>query len=291
MKVLVTGAHGQLGRALQAFRPAGVTIVALARNDLDIGDEAAVMALVAAQAPDLIVNAAAYTAVDRAEGEAALARRINGDAPGYLARAATAARARFVHVSTDFVFDGTASSPIAPDTLVAPLGVYGASKAAGEAAVLAEPGTLVVRTAWVYGAGGKNFVATMLRLARAGNPVRVVADQIGTPTHAAGLARAIWALAAAGATGVHHWTDAGVASWYDLAQAAIDEAAAIGVLTRPPPVVPIATADFPTPAARPAYSVLDKTATWALLGAPARHWRDELRDMLQEEAAQMTVLA
>lgn len=284
MKVLVTGARGQLGRALAASLPAGATLVALARGDLDIGDEAAVAARVAAEVPDLVINAAAYTAVDKAESEEPQAQAINGDAPGHLARAARDAGARFVHVSTDFVFDGTASSPIAPDAPLAPLGVYGATKAAGEAAALAVPGTLVVRTAWVYGAGGKNFVATMLRLARAGNPIRVVADQVGTPTHAASLARAIWALADARATGIHHWTDAGVASWYDLAHAAIDEAAATGMIARAVPVIPIDTADYPTPAARPAYSVLDKRATWALLGGPARHWRDELRDMLREEA-------
>lgn len=284
MKALVTGANGQLGRALAASLPAGMTHVALAHADLDIGDPGAVMTRVVAEAPDLVINAAAYTAVDRAESEEALASRINGDAPGYLARAAQAAGARFVHVSTDFVFDGRASSPIMPDAPLAPLGVYGATKAAGEGAALAISGALVVRTAWVYGAGGKNFVTTMLRLARAGNPIRVVADQVGTPTHAVSLARAIWALVDAGAKGLHHWTDAGVASWYDFAQAAIEEGAAAGIIQHAVPVLPIAAADYPTPAARPAYSVLDKRATWNLLGAPARHWREELRDMLQQEA-------
>ena len=136
-----------------------------------------------------------------------------------------------------------------------------------------------MRTAWVYAAQGNNFVHTMLRLMRERPEVRVVADQIGTPTHAAGLAAAIWALVGANATGIHHWTDAGVASWYDFAVAIEEEASAIGLLTRAVPVVPIRTADYPTPAQRPAYGVLDKTATWAIAG-PARHWRAELRDCL-----------
>jgi len=284
VKTLVTGAAGQLGRALAASAPGDGECVALDRAALDLQDTAAIVRTVAALRPTHIINAAAYTAVDKAESDADVAFAINRDAARALAQAATDIGAHFTHVSTDFVFDGSASSPIAPDAAIRPLGVYGASKAAGEEAVRGVGPALVVRTAWVYGAHGKNFVATMLRLARGGNPIRVVADQVGTPTHARSLARALWTLARTGTVGTHHFTDAGVASWYDLAVAAIEEACAIGLIDRVVPVVPIATRDYPTPAVRPPYAVLDKTATWALLGAPARHWRDELRDMVRQEA-------
>lgn len=283
MKVLITGAAGQLGRALQASAPAHADVVALDRQALDIADEAAVVALFDETEPDLVINAAAYTAVDRAEGDSAEAYRINAQGPGALATAAAVQRARFIHVSTDFVFDGASGTPYAPDHPTAPLGVYGASKLAGEQAVLvAHPEALIVRTAWVYGVTGGNFVRTMLRLMAEREEVRVVADQIGTPTYATGLAQALWALDAAGATGVHHWTDSGAASWYDFAIAIQEEAFAIGLLARKVPVLPIATSDYPTPAARPSYSVLDKRSAAALVGGPAPHWRIHLRDMLGE---------
>lgn len=281
MKAIITGAGGQLGRALQATAPAHADVVALDHAGLDIGDEDAVTALVDELAPDLIINAAAYTAVDRAESDADAAFRINAQAPGFLAAAAAVQQARFIHVSTDFVFDGTRGAPYAPEHPTAPLGVYGASKLRGEEAVrAAHPHALIVRTAWVYGTSGNNFVRTMLRLMAERDEVRVVADQIGTPTFADGLARALWTLDAKRASGTLHWTDSGAASWYDFAVAIQEEALAIGLLTRAVPVVPIATSDYPTPARRPSYSVLDKTSTTALTGAPAPHWRKHLRDML-----------
>jgi dTDP-4-dehydrorhamnose reductase len=281
MKVLITGAGGQLGQALQATAPADTQLVPLDRVALDIGDAAAVAALVRTEQPDLLINAAAYTAVDKAESDATSAGSINGDAPGHLATACAAIGARFIHVSTDFVFDGASGIPYAPDHPTAPLGVYGATKLAGEQAVqAAHPQALIVRTAWVYGVTGANFVRTMLRLMAERDEVRVVADQIGTPTFADGLARALWALDAAGARGIHHWTDSGAASWYDFAVAIQEEALATGLLSRAVPVIPIATSDYPTPARRPSYSVLDKRAAVALLGAPAPHWRVHLRDML-----------
>jgi dTDP-4-dehydrorhamnose reductase len=290
VKVLVTGAAGQLGRALLATAPTGPDVLGLTRAELDLSDTAAIAALVAREKPGLIINAAAYTAVDRAESDADAAYAVNRDAAGALASAAASAGARLVHVSTDFVFDGQASTPYAPDAPTAPLGVYGASKLAGEKAVRAAlTGALIVRTAWVYAADGQNFVRTMLRLMGERDEVRVVADQIGTPTHARSLARAIWTLSAVsaagtGVLGTYHWTDAGVASWYDLAVAIQEEALGLGLLTRAVPVRPIATSDYPTPAQRPAYSVLDKRSTWALAGE-ARHWRAELRDCLSEMKA------
>jgi dTDP-4-dehydrorhamnose reductase len=281
MKVLIAGAGGQLGQALQASAPAGATLVPMDRAALDIGDAAVVASAIGQAAPALVVNAAAYTAVDRAESERDLAWRINADGPANLAAAAAANGARFIHVSTDFVFDGSSGTPYRPDHPTAPLGVYGESKLVGEqAARAAHPQALIVRTAWVYGVTGHNFVRTMLRLMAERDEVRVVADQIGTPTFAGGLAEALWALDAAGATGLHHWTDSGAASWYDFAVAIQEEALAIGLLTRQAPVVPIATADYPTPARRPSYSVLDKSSAVALVGAPAPHWRVRLREML-----------
>ncbi|MGC6401625.1 dTDP-4-dehydrorhamnose reductase [Sphingomonas sp. FW199] len=281
MKALITGAGGQLGRALIANAPQGVEAIGVDRASLDISDGAAVATFVTTQRPTVILNAAAYTAVDRAESEVAQAMAINGEAVGHLADAARAVGARLVHVSTDFVFDGTASSPYSPDAPHAPLSAYGRTKLAGEIAA-ARADALIVRTAWVYGATGHNFVHTMLRLMRERDQVNVVTDQIGTPSHAPGIAAALWDLAAAGATGVYHYTDSGVASWYDFAVAIQEEALAIGLLDRAVPVHPIPTTAFPTPARRPAYSVLDKEATWAALGRRAPHWRVNLRSMLKE---------
>lgn len=285
MRLLVAGSGGQLGRALAALAGPEVTVVAPPEAEFDVTDRAAIARIVAQTAPDVLVNAAAYTAVDRAESEPERAMLLNGHAPGWMAEAARMAEAGFVHVSTDFVFDGSRSTPYPPDAPPAPLGVYGATKRAGEEAVLAaHPDALVVRTAWVHAAQGQNFVRTMLGLMAERDEVRVVSDQVGSPTHAASLARAIVALVRAGAAGLHHWTDAGLASWYDFAVAIMEEARARGLLARAVPVVPIRTEDYPTPARRPAYSVLDCSATRALVGRPA-HWRDELRCVLDQIAA------
>jgi dTDP-4-dehydrorhamnose reductase len=280
MKVLITGANGQLGQALQATAPVNVSIIAAGSAELDIGDAAAVEALLLAERPDAIFNAAAYTAVDKAESDEALAVRTNAEGVANLARAAGAIGARLVHVSTDFVFDGQSGIPYTPDAPTAPLGVYGRTKLQGELA--AGPDALIVRTAWVYGSRGGNFVRTMLRLMAERDEVRVVADQIGTPTFAGSLADALWRLHAAGAKGLFHYTDSGAASWYDFAVAIQEEALAIGLLTRAVPVLPIATSAYPTHAARPHYSVLDKSATFALLGGAAPHWRVNLRKMLKD---------
>ncbi len=281
MKVLITGATGQVGRALLSTAPAGAAITATGSAALDIGDTDAVARCVQSIGPDLIINAAAYTAVDRAETEEAAAHRVNAQAVGTLAACARGMGARLVHISTDFVFDGRQTTPYAPGDAPNPLGAYGRTKLAGEAA--AGDDALIVRTAWVYAASGANFVATMLRLMAERDTVRVVADQIGTPSWATGLARALWSLAAdQGRTGIYHYTDSGVASWYDFAVAIQEEALANGLLARAVPIIPIATADYPTAARRPAYSVLDTRTTIAALGAPPPHWRTQLRHMLHE---------
>ena len=286
MRVLVTGSTGQLGRELLRLAPAGVTVLAPARDALDMAG-ARVEESVVAAAPALILNAAAYTAVDRAESEREAAFAVNAEAPAALARAASRLGARLLHVSTDFVFDGAASRPYLPEAPMAPLGAYAESKAEGERQVCAIlPDAVVLRTAWVYAAHGANFARTMLRLMRERERIGVVADQIGTPTWARGLATAAWELALAGdARGIWHWTDLGVASWYDFAVAIREEALSRGLLLRAAQVDPIRTEDYPTPARRPHYSVLDKSATLARLRAPRCHWREALRGMLDELAA------
>jgi dTDP-4-dehydrorhamnose reductase len=280
VKALIVGAGGQLGRALSATAPAGAVISSYGADRLDITDSREVAATVAAARPSLIFNAAAYTAVDQAESESDAAYAVNTVAVGNLADAARRAGAKLVHVSTDFVFDGRSGTPYAPDAPTAPLSVYGRTKLDGER--LAGDDALIVRTAWIYGVEGRNFVHTMVRMMREKAQVRVVADQIGSPTWVPGLARALWAMAARDARGIYHYTDSGVASWYDFAVAIQEEALAIGLLDRTVPIIPITTADFPTPARRPPYSVLDKTRTWALLGEAAPHWRAQLRVMLNE---------
>jgi dTDP-4-dehydrorhamnose reductase len=280
MRVLVAGSGGQLGRALAASAPAGVTLIAPPEAEFDIGNAGQVVAVVADAKPDLLINTAAWTAVDKAEAEEAAALLVNSTAVGHLAAAAATTGARFVQISTDYVFDGQACQPYRPDTPPAPASAYGRTKLAGEQAAAAHhPAPLIIRTAWVYAAQGNNFVRTMLRLMAQRDEVRVVADQVGTPTHALSLARAIWALQ--GHSGVFHWTDAGITSWYDFAVAIQDEALRMGLLTRHVPIIPIATADYPTTARRPAWSVLDKGSSWAITG-PARHWRHELIDCLKD---------
>lgn len=283
MRALILGAGGQVGRALLAAAPEGTEAVPLSRADCDVGDEAAVRTAVRAVRPDLVFNAAAFTAVDKAESEPDAARRLNAEAPGVIAAAARESGARTVHVSTDFVFGGPGERQRRPEDPTRPEGVYAQTKLDGEAAVrIADPAALVVRTAWVYAPTGTNFVNTMLRLMAERDEVRVVADQIGTPTWAPSLAAALWRLAELRASGIHHFTDAGIASWYDFAVAIAEEARAMGLIEAPARIVPIATADYPTPARRPAFSVLDKSETWALLGRPAPHWRVNLRANLQE---------
>lgn len=280
MKALILGSKGQLGRGLAATAPQGSQLLQHDVDTLDITDADAVGRAVKDAAPDIVLNAAAYTSVDRAEEEEALAQAVNGDAVGHIAQATRDAGARFVHVSTDFVFDGTASRPYAPDAAPFPISAYGRTKLAGER--LASNDALIVRTAWVYAPEGGNFVRTMLRLMGEREELGVVADQIGTPTYAPDLAAALWDLADKRVTGVHHYTDSGVASWYDFAVAIQEEALAIGLLTRAIPIAPIATSAYPTPAKRPHYSVLDKTSTIAALGRTPPHWRVNLRKMLNE---------
>lgn len=280
MIALITGAGGQLGRALLACAPEGIAVHALDRSQLDLSDTHAIAETVAQIDPDVIINAGAYTAVDKAETEVDLAMSINVAAVGALANAAQSVGAQLVHISTDFVFDGTSALPYAPDAAVAPLGVYGRSKLLGEAA--AGKDALIVRTAWLYDTHGNNFVRTMLRLMAEREEVRIVTDQIGSPTWAPSLANALWELHGKNARGIYHYTDCGIASWYDFGVAIQEEALALDLLNRAVPIIPIPTTDYPTPARRPACAVLDKQTTFARLGHTAPHWRTNLRKMLGE---------
>ncbi len=284
--VIVTGARSQVGVELLRTAPPEWHVLGFDADELDITDAPALEAAFERVRPALVINAAAYTAVDAAETDAAAAEAINARGAGLAAAAAAGVGARVIHLSTDFVFDGAQGAAYRPDDEARPLGVYGRTKLAGERAVLARnSAALVIRTAWVYASHGRNFVRSMLGQMRERDGLTVVADQVGTPTWARGLAQAIWRAAARpGLVGILHWTDAGVASWYDFAVAIRDEALPLGLLERAVPVQPIRTEEYPTAARRPAFSVLDKSATWSALGIEPVHWRANLRLMLRELA-------
>lgn len=284
MKVVITGADGQLGRELQRTASPAHDLVALTRGDLDLTDGDAVSSVIRALEPEAVINAAAYTAVDRAEEERDRAFAVNADGAGRLAEAAARAGAMMIHISTDFVFGESHGRPRLPSERPEPLGVYGASKLAGEAKVAAATGeaALILRTAWVYSRYGRNFVTAILERIRGGDAIGVVSDQVGSPTWARGLAQALWRALVLGLDGIHHWTDAGVASWYDFAVAIQDEALDLGLLEHSVQIRPLRSADYETAAPRPAFSVLDKTATWEALGVEPSSWRHALRVMLGE---------
>ncbi len=279
MRWLVTGAGGQVGSRLVDCL-AGADVLALSRADLDVRDADAIGTAIATHRPDVVVNTAAYTAVDRAEDEPDVARAVNVDGPRHLAAALARHGGRLIHLSTDYVFDGTATQPYEPDDPKGPLGVYGQTKLDGESSALAAlpERTHVVRTSWVYGGPGANFVDTMLDRAAGDGVVEVVVDQVGSPTSALELAEALVALGAATVpAAVLHFAGAGGVSRYEQAQAAFAEAGAD--VTR---VRAVRTASRPTAARRPAYSVLS-TASWTRLGLPAPSpWRDALRRHVAE---------
>jgi dTDP-4-dehydrorhamnose reductase len=287
VKLLVTGAGGQVGHELCCRRwPAEYSITALDHAALDIADPARVVAAVARERPDLVINAAAYTAVDRAESEPDAAWAANAAGPANLAAACRDAGIPLIHLSTDYVFDGSKAGPYREDDPVAPLGVYGASKEAGERAVRAALAAhVIMRTAWVYSAHGHNFVHTMLRLAAERPALRVVADQIGSPTSAGDVAGALAAMAARIAAGeprwgTYHFAGAGAVSWHGFAEAIFELAAPWR--GPPPTVAAIATADYPTPARRPRNSMLDCAKIGAACGITPRPWRAALAEVVQE---------
>jgi dTDP-4-dehydrorhamnose reductase len=292
VKVLLTGAAGQLGQALIQQRPPGIELLATSRSGegglvaLDLADADACRAFVLKHRPDWVLNGGAYTAVDRAESEPELAFAVNGTAPRAFAEALIESGGRLLQVSTDFVFNGNQGHPYRPEQPRDPLGVYGASKAAGEEAVeqlLAGDGRgLILRTSWVMGPVGRNFALTMLRLHREKPAIAVVADQVGCPTSTSTLAAACWrAIERQPQAQVLHWSDAGAASWYDVAVAIGELAVELGLLQQAADVRPITTADYPTPAQRPSYSLLECSQSRQLLVLEPLHWRQALRQLLE----------
>jgi dTDP-4-dehydrorhamnose reductase len=288
MRLLVAGREGQVARALAA-RFAGHALTALEPPALDLTDRASIEAAMAAASPELVVNAAAYTAVDRAEDDAALAEAVNRDGAANLAAAAAARGLPFIHFSTDYVFDGRKGAPYVETDAPSPLGVYGRSKEEGERAVLAaNPRSAILRTAWVCSPVGGNFVKTMLRLAAERDELRVVADQHGAPTFAADLAEAVFAMAPrllaapAGdeAFGLFHLSGAPHTTWHGFATEILAQAAMRG--HRRPAVTPIATSDYPTRATRPADGRLDCTKIGRVHGIAPADWRASLARCLDE---------
>lgn len=275
MRILVLGGSGQLGTALRRELSAQHELMAPASADVNLRDATSMRNAVERARPDVVVNAAAYTRVDDAEKEPELAYAINATAPGVLAGAAQSSGARFLHVSTDYVFDGGGGAPYLPSSAVAPLNVYGASKLAGEGAVMSAcVRATVIRTAWVHSGGGTNFIATAVRVLRSGKSMRVVDDQVGTPTSAAHLATAIAHLIGKpDVTGVLHFTDAGVASWFDVATCVLETLRQRGAAGDAAGVVPVGSAEFPRPARRPGIGLLDKHESWTRIGWTPPHWR------------------
>ena len=274
-RILLLGASGQVGQALMRTVPAGVLVAAPSSAEINFQDSQSVRAAVREHAPDVIINCAAFTRVDDAEVEIESAYAVNAEAPRVLAEEAIRAEARLLHISTDYVFSGTGNAPFATDAAVSPLSVYGASKLAGERAVLESKATgAVVRTAWVHSGGGVNFIATAVRVLRSGVVMRVVDDQVSTPTRASNLAAALWILAERpSVNGLLHFTDAGVASWYDVAHCVLETLAAANAVPAEAAVLPVDSSAFPRPARRPRVSLLDKHVSYTALGLTPPHWR------------------
>ena len=288
MKILLAGGSGQLAQELQPILLSSGEVIAVDRTRLDLSQPESIRQAMAQIQPDLVVNAAAYTAVDKAENEPELAHAVNGIAPGIFAEECAKLRATLIHFSTDYVFDGSRGSAYLETDITNPLGTYGKSKLAGEEAIRnAVNRHIIIRTAWVYGNGGKgNFVKTMLRLGKEREEIRVVADQIGSPTWTGDLAAAVSQIIPQikpEIFGTYQYTNSGVCSWYDFAIAIFEEAEKLGFPLKVQRVIPITTAEYPTPAKRPAFSVLSTVKISALLGTYPPHWRQGLRQMLARE--------
>lgn len=279
--VLVTGANGQLGKELQQLEGKwpDFRFLFLSREDLPIHHFELVRNFFKASKPSVLINCAAYTAVDKAEQEPILARQVNAEAVGVLAAVCAANQCRFIHISTDYVFDGKAINPYKEEDLTAPQSVYGQTKLEGERqAFLANPAAIVIRTSWVYSSFGKNFVKTIIRLLKDKPEISVVQDQFGSPTFAADLANAILQIASSSKwiSGVYNYSNSGIISWFEFAK---EIGKLVGAST---PIKGISTAEYPTPAKRPAWSVLDTSKIVSTYGVTIKDWKDSLRQCLHE---------
>ncbi len=294
MKILLTGSNGQLGQSLQAVAPYEFDLITSTRKDLDLSDPDACKKYIERLKPDWVINAGAYTAVDKAEKEVDLAMAINAAAPAAFAEVLAQNGGCLLQISTDFVFNGLQGHPYSPEQSVDPLGVYGKSKALGEKIVLEKLGkerrAHILRTSWIYGPVGHNFCLTMLKLhaakAQTGEVLGVVVDQVGCPTSTHTLAEACWRLISLSREEkifepILHWSDAGVASWYDFACAIGELGVATGLLDKAALVQPLSTVEYPTAASRPAYSLLDVSQSRKLLGLHSIHWRKALVQVLE----------
>ncbi|OKH25335.1 dTDP-4-dehydrorhamnose reductase [Chroogloeocystis siderophila] len=283
--ILLIGNTGQLGQELQRYLAPIADVTAVGRPTIDLTQPDSLRQIIHKVQPQIIINAAAYTAVDKAETEPELATAINAIAPGILAAEAQQSNLHLIHISTDYVFDGCQSHPYQETDATNPLGVYGRSKLAGEQAIQDNCDRyIILRTAWVYGSHGNNFVKTMLRLGADRKEIRVVADQIGNPTWTGDITRAIAQLLEINPipTGIYHYTNSGVASWYDFAIAIFEEAQKLSFPLKIQHVIPITTPEYPTLTQRPSYSVLACEKITKVLGTPSPHWRQGLRKMLAE---------
>lgn len=283
MKIIVIGKSGQLAWELSQLSTTEHEIVCLGRNDIDIEVVSSIFELLQLYKAEAVINASAYTAVDKAESDVDNAYALNAKAVGNLAQACKMLSVPFVHISTDFVFHGDKGAPYLPNDEINPLGVYGASKAEGEQLITEfyPENSAIIRTSWVYSTHGNNFVKTMLNLMKTKPELGIISDQIGSPTYAKGLADACISSLMNHVTGIHHYTDTGVASWFDFAVAIQQFGFELGLLDKKIPIDPISTSQYPTPAKRPHYSVLDKSSLVnALPEFSLTHWQAQLHTMM-----------
>jgi len=283
MKIIVIGKSGQLAWELNQLSSSEHQIICLGRDNIDISDVSSANKILLQHQAEAVVNASAYTAVDKAESDVKKAYAINAKAVGTLALSCKMLSVPFVHISTDFVFHGDKGAPYLPDDDKRPLGVYGASKAEGERLITKcyPENSAIIRTSWAYSTHGNNFVKTMLNLMDSKPGLRIISDQIGSPTYAKGLAEACISGIENELNGIHHFTDSGVASWFDFAIAIQNLGLELGLLDKKIPIKPISTSEYPTPAKRPHYSVLDKSSlVKALPDISLIHWQEQLRNMM-----------
>ncbi len=289
MKILITGKNGQLGLTLNQEKPSDLDVFSISRHDLDLCNLQACQNFIEKNRPDWLINTAAYTAVDNAEDDRNNAFLVNSKATEIFARSLSLYGGRFLHVSTDFVFNGKKNTPYLPYDEVDPINVYGSSKALGEKNCLRYSNTIVLRTSWVYSPFKKNFLLTMLRLhkekALNDEPLKVVVDQIGCPTSTHSLSKICWSIVRKNdsylnQSRIFHWSQSGIATWYDFAVAIGQIGVEIGLLKKAATVIPIMTSEYSTPAQRPKYSVLDCTSTIDYLDFRPLHWREELINIM-----------